>query len=140
MTYGRCSTCYWGSSCDGVLAERTLRQWCSCASTRSSPSRRPRPENSLTVLVTSFYFNHHYIFFNLQPDPQVFGPLGSGSTSQRYGSGSFYHQAKIVRKALISTVLLLSFGLLTVKNDVNVPSNSNRQKNCFAKISFLLAS
>jgi hypothetical protein len=38
-------------------------------------------------------------------DPYVFGPPGSGSVSQRYGSGSFHHQAKIVRKALISTVL-----------------------------------
>ncbi len=25
------------------------------------------------------------------PDPRVFGPPGSGSISQRYGSGSFYH-------------------------------------------------
>jgi hypothetical protein len=41
------------------------------------------------------------------PDPHVFGPPGSGSTSQRYGSGSFYHHAKIVRKTLISTILLL---------------------------------
>jgi hypothetical protein len=47
------------------------------------------------------------------PDPHVFGPSGSGSTSQRYGSGSgscsgsgsFYHHAKIVRKALIPTIL-----------------------------------
>jgi hypothetical protein len=32
------------------------------------------------------------------PDPLVFWPPGSGSTSQRYGSGSgsFYHHAKIV--------------------------------------------
>ncbi len=32
------------------------------------------------------------------PDPHVFGPPGSGSTSLRFGSGfgSFYHQAKIV--------------------------------------------
>jgi hypothetical protein len=43
------------------------------------------------------------------PDPHVFGP--PGSTGQRYGSGSgsrsgsFYHQAKIVRKTLIPTVL-----------------------------------
>jgi hypothetical protein len=36
----------------------------------------------------------------------VFGPTGSGSIMKRYGSdsGSFYHQAKIVRKTLISTV------------------------------------
>ncbi len=41
------------------------------------------------------------------PDPHVFGPPGSGSTSQRYGSGSFYHHAKIVRKTLIPNILLL---------------------------------
>ncbi len=41
------------------------------------------------------------------PDPHVFGPPGSRSTSQRYGSGSgsFCHKAKIVRKTLIPTVL-----------------------------------
>ncbi len=39
------------------------------------------------------------------PDPHVFGPPGSGSISQRYGSGSFYDQAKIVRKTLIPTDL-----------------------------------
>jgi hypothetical protein len=32
------------------------------------------------------------------PDPYVFGPPGSVSISQRYGSGSFYYQAKIVSK------------------------------------------
>jgi len=41
------------------------------------------------------------------PDPHVFGPPGSGSTSQRYGSGSFYHHAKIVRKTLIPSILWL---------------------------------
>ncbi len=42
------------------------------------------------------------------PDPHVFGPSGSGSISQEYGSGSgygfFYNQAEIVRKTLISTI------------------------------------
>jgi hypothetical protein len=42
-------------------------------------------------------------------DPYVFGPpgSGSGSISQRYGSGSgsFYHKAKIVRKTSIHTAL-----------------------------------
>jgi hypothetical protein len=42
---------------------------------------------------------------NPDPDPHVFGPPGSGSTSQRYGSGSVYHHAKIVRKTLIPTAL-----------------------------------
>jgi hypothetical protein len=40
------------------------------------------------------------------PDPQdpcVFGP--PGSFCQKYGSGSFYHQAKILRKTLIPPVL-----------------------------------
>jgi hypothetical protein len=62
------------------------------------------------------------------PDPHVFGPSGSGSTSQRYGSGSFYHHAKIVRKTLIPTILLIFFDFLSLKNDVNVPSKSNKQK------------
>ncbi len=71
------------------------------------------------------------------PDQHVFGP--SGSICQRHGSGSFYHQAKIVRKTSIPTVLRLLFDFLSLKNDVNVPSKSNKQKNFF-KISFLLAS
>jgi hypothetical protein len=59
----------------------------------------------------------------LDPDPE----------SQRHGScsgsGSFYHQAKIERKTLIPTVLRLPFDFLSLKNDVNVPSKSNKQKN-----------
>ncbi len=47
------------------------------------------------------------------PDPHVLGPPGSGSISQRYGSGfgtgtgsgSFYHQAKIIRNTLSSAAL-----------------------------------
>ncbi len=66
-------------------------------------------------------------------DPYVLGPpgSGSGSASQRYGSGFFYHQAKIVRQILIPTLLWLLFDFLSLKNDVNVPSKSNKQKNFF---------
>jgi hypothetical protein len=41
------------------------------------------------------------------PDPHVFGSPEFGSVRPRYGlgSGSFYHQAEIVRKTLITTVL-----------------------------------
>jgi hypothetical protein len=39
-------------------------------------------------------------------DPYVFGPPESGSVCQRYGSESFYHQAKIASKILIPTVFL----------------------------------
>ncbi len=79
-------------------------------------------------------------------DPHVFGAPGSGSTSQRYGSGSdsgsgpFYHHAKIVRKTLIPAILWLFLIFLSLKNDVNVPSKSNKQKKIALKISFLLAS
>ncbi len=57
---------------------------------------------------------------NPDPDPHVFGPpgFGSGSISQRYGagSGSVYHQAKIIRKTLIPTALwLLLFDFLSLK-------------------------
>ncbi len=55
-------------------------------------------------------------------DPHVFGPPRSGS---------FYHQAIIVRKTLIPSVLWLLLDFLSLKNDVNVPSNSNKQKNLF---------
>jgi hypothetical protein len=55
---------------------------------------------------------------DLDPDPHVFGPSGSGYISQRYGSrpgsGSFYHQAKIVRKPFMPMVpycFVTSFGL-----------------------------
>ncbi len=56
-------------------------------------------------------------------DPYDFGPLGS--VSQRYGSGSFYRQAKIVRKPLIPIVLLLLYDFLSSNNELNVPSKSN---------------
>jgi hypothetical protein len=59
----------------------------------------------------------------------VFGPLGSRSVSQTYGSGSFY-QAKIVRKTSIPTVFLcLLCDFLSLKTDVNVPSKCKNQKN-----------
>ncbi len=58
------------------------------------------------------------------PDPYVFGPSGSGSVSRKCrsgsGSGSCHHQAKIVRKTLISTVLWLFYYLLSMKNDLKV--------------------
>jgi hypothetical protein len=38
-------------------------------------------------------------------DTYDFGPPGAVSQRYRSGSGSFYHQAKIVRKSLIPTVL-----------------------------------
>ncbi len=49
------------------------------------------------------------------------------------------YQAKIVRQTLIPTDLLLLFDFLSLKNDVNVPSKSNKQKKFKKIISFLLA-
>jgi hypothetical protein len=69
------------------------------------------------------------------PDPHVSGPPGSESISQRYGSGSFNHQAKKGTKTLIPTVLWLHLNFLSLKNDVKVPSKSNEQKN-FKKYCF----
>jgi hypothetical protein len=53
------------------------------------------------------------------------------------GSGSFYHQAKIVRKTLIPTVLGLLLDFLSLKNDVDVPSRRNKQNNFFFKLVFV---
>ncbi len=69
-------------------------------------------------------------------DLYVLGYLGSESVSQRYGSGSFYHQAKIieiVRKTLISTVLWPLYDFLSLKTDVNVLKSKN-QKNLWTRI------
>jgi hypothetical protein len=67
-------------------------------------------------------------------DPYVFGAPRSGSVSQRYGSGSgsgsFYHQAKIVR---------LLYDFLSLKNDVSVASKTNKQ-NLEKKLIVLLPS
>jgi hypothetical protein len=47
------------------------------------------------------------------PETYVFGPPGSGSAGQKSGSGSFHHQAKIVRKNLIPAVLWLLYDFLS---------------------------
>jgi hypothetical protein len=63
------------------------------------------PEEPPAVFVRRVYTGSSVAVPDPNPDPYVFGPpgSGSGSISQRYGSGSFYH-AKIVRK-MIPTVL-----------------------------------
>jgi hypothetical protein len=55
--------------------------------------------------LNQFSFNMSSSVADPEPDPDVFGPPGSGSISMRQesGSGSFY-QANIVKKTLISTV------------------------------------
>jgi hypothetical protein len=57
--------------------------------------------------------------------------LDSLVISQRYGSGSgsgsFYHQTKIVRKTLITIVLRLLLDFSSLKNDVNIPSKSKKR-------------
>jgi hypothetical protein len=63
-----------------------------------SCTERKRSEFPITAFQTFHIFS---VLVNVaDPDPYVFGPPGSesGSISQRYGSGSYYHQAKIVRK------------------------------------------
>ncbi len=52
----------------------------------------------------------------------------------------FYHHAKIIGKTLNSTILWLFFDFLSLKNDVNVASKSNKQKKLCSKNSFLLTS
>jgi hypothetical protein len=52
--------------------------------------------------------------------------IGSIGKSYGSGSGSFYHQAKIVSKTLFPTVLRLLFDFLSLKNEVNVPSKRKK--------------
>ncbi len=73
------------------------------------PSRTGRcaPPTSIPSSLPGHTCPHkHYVSSSVaDPDPHDFGPPGSGSTSQRYGSGSgyFYYQSKIVKKTLIPT-------------------------------------
>jgi hypothetical protein len=73
----------------------------------------------------------------LDPDPYFLGPPGSGSgfVSTRYGSGSgsFYHQAKIVGFLLFWDF----FDFLSLKNGANVASKSTKT---VKKYNFLLPS
>jgi hypothetical protein len=62
---------------------------------------------------------------------------GSGSVSQRYGFGTFHHPAKIVRKTLISFLLRLLLYFLSLENDGNIPTKSNKQPNIFIVASWL---
>ncbi len=84
--------------------------------------------------IQHFHTKNFFTIVGSFPDPNVFGPPGSGSISQMYWPGSrsgFYNQANIIRKTLIPTVLWLLLDFLSLKNDVNVPSKSNKQKNFF---------
>ncbi len=71
---------------------------------------------------------------------KCFGSPGSGFTSQMYGSGSgsFYHQAKIVRKTwfLLFCNFFWTFYLWKWRK-CRVPSKSNRQKNCIKNLFFV---
>jgi hypothetical protein len=53
---------------------------------------------------------------------------GSGS-----GSGSFYHQAKIVKNS-IPTVFWLLYDFLSLTNDVNVASKSNEDPDPYQNV------
>ncbi len=69
-----------------------------------------RLQLSYDVAFTKFILNKTYFaVWRIRIRTYVFGPPGSGSISTRYGSGSFYHQAKIVSKTLIQTVLWLLY-------------------------------
>jgi hypothetical protein len=57
--------------------------------------------------ITATEFDHFQAVFRsrIHRIHMFLGLLDPGSTSQRYGSGSFYYHAKIVRKTLIPSVL-----------------------------------
>jgi hypothetical protein len=82
------------------------------------------------------------------PDPHLFGPPGSGSTSQEVWIRIrirlllwiririLLSSCKNSKKNLDSYYFVTLFDFLSLKNDVNVPSKSNKQKNCVKKFVF----
>ncbi len=101
--------------------------WKLSSPARSNRRRMPttmRGRTSLTTMTVLPARSHRRLAVCVAgsvPDSHVFGPPWSGSISQRYGSGSFYHQAKIVRKTSIPTVLRLLLDFLFCKNYGNIP-------------------
>jgi hypothetical protein len=63
----------------------------------------PRGEIHVGKWKSKFLLLRHASFYLLE---FFFCVYGFGSTSQRFGSGSFYHQAKLARKTLIPTDFL----------------------------------
>ena len=71
------------------------------------------------------------------PDPHVFWPPRSASTSQRYPDPALdpaparilLSPSKNSKKNIDSYCFVTSLWLYSLKNDVNVPSKSNKQKN-----------
>ncbi len=94
----------------------TPRQWCSAPALITTHKHTSGSRIKITLLSGS-------VADPDTSDPYVFGPpvSESGFISQRYGSGSFFHQAKIVRKTLIPAILLILFDFLSLKNYLNVP-------------------
>ncbi len=84
--------------------------------TKKNPIRTAKklkiPDKNAIFTPGIFLVDTSVVDLDPNPDPHVFGPPGSGTTSQRYGSGtgsctgsgSFFHRAKIVRKTLIPTI------------------------------------
>ncbi len=87
---------------------------------------RQQQKDSVTKKIKKEDAPKHDFRFNLPLTRSIISILRYGSGS---GSGSFYHQAKIVRKTLIPTVLWLLSEFIYLKNDVNVASKSDNQKN-----------
>jgi hypothetical protein len=80
-------------------------------SIRDTPGKRlPRVADPV-VRVLNFYVSLSVVDPDTHPDPYdpyvvgSHGPASGSITQSRYGSGSFYRTAKIVRKTLIPTVL-----------------------------------
>ncbi len=68
------------------------------------------------LLVSVLRIRIRMFFSLLDPDPLV--------KRYRYGSGSFYHEATIIRKTFDPYFFWLVNDFLLMKNDLNVPSNS----------------
>jgi hypothetical protein len=87
-------------------------------------------------LLLSEVFRCFKAVFRSVADPYVFTPPGSasGSVCHRYGSGSgsFNHQAKIIRKTLILLFCDFFGDFLSLKND----DHSNEQKETIVWLRF----
>ncbi len=107
----------------GNRAWSAAARFCAALAAWHHPARTDLQQRWLPVYGITKMFG---VTSGADPDDPGSDPLVRGTDP-----GSFYHQAKIVRQTLIPTVLWFLFVFLSLKNNVNVPSKSNKQKNFF---------
>ncbi len=114
----------WGiSRCMNGQRSGKPRHWVSVSRPSGSSEKNIHKSINLRAVLRIQIRILRILLFLVLPDPD---PLVRGTAAAP--DGPFYHQAKIVRKTLIPSVLWHLYDFLSLKNDVNVASKQYHVK------------